>query len=324
MVEPGFRKGIAAAAGGVPAVQVIPGTGGNWLTAALRSALPASSPAVVQPLVDAAVVTGLAYGTYTSYAVVTMAAGQRVLTVRLLVNAVAVTRVVDSAGYQARGIAPEALLTVFGINEATKTVDSSSAPQTALGGTSVSITDGAGVARVARLLYASPGQVNLLAPAGMASGAGTLTIVNGANQQATQVVAIGAVAPGLFTAEMSGQGVAAAVVQRVAADGTQSSAAAASCGVGGVCAAVPIDVTGGQTYLSLYGTGIRGRPALSQVVVTVGGVAAPVLYGGDQVQYAGVDQINVQLPASLAGRGDVSVVATVDGVAANVVRITVR
>jgi uncharacterized protein (TIGR03437 family) len=309
---------------GVLSVQIVPGTGGNWLTAALT---PAANPTAVQLSVVGSVVTGLATGSYFGYAVVNTASGQRVLTVKLLVNSMALSGIADSAGYQSRAFASGELMTVFGINEATQTAQASSLPLPAsLGGTYVVITDSAGVARSALLLYVSPTQINLLTPSGMAAGPGFLTVVNGSNQQATLNVAVGAVSPGIFSADTTGQGVAAAVVQIVAANGTAAYSLAANCGPAGACPAVPIDVSNPaqQVYLSLYGTGIRGRSALSQVIVTVGGAPVQVLYAGLQSQYPGLDQINILLPASLAGKGAVSVATTVDGQPANTVGITLK
>ena len=40
--------------------------------------------------------------------------------------------------------------------------------------------------------------------------------------------------------------------------------------------------------------------------------------------FAGLDQVNLLLPRSLAGRGDVDVALTVDGKAANIVRINIK
>ena len=93
-------------------------------------------------------------------------------------------------------------------------------------------------------------------------------------------------------------------------------------GTGNLVAA-PVDVTNGQVYLVLYGTGIR-RATLDQVTMTIGGVNAPVLYSGAQASWAGLDQINVQVPASLAGKGDVPIVLTVAGKQANSARITIK
>jgi uncharacterized protein (TIGR03437 family) len=49
-----------------------------------------------------------------------------------------------------------------------------------------------------------------------------------------------------------------------------------------------------------------------------------VLYAGSQIQYPGLDQINVPVPATLAGSGEVDVSVTVDGRTANTVRIAIR
>jgi uncharacterized protein (TIGR03437 family) len=60
------------------------------------------------------------------------------------------------------------------------------------------------------------------------------------------------------------------------------------------------------------------------VTATVGGVAAPVAYAGPQGTYAGLDQINVTLPAGLAGRGKVDVVVTAGGKPSNPVNLVIR
>ena len=76
-------------------------------------------------------------------------------------------------------------------------------------------------------------------------------------------------------------------------------------------------------YLVLYGTGIQAS-GTSGVTVTVNGVTAPVLYAGPQGAFTGVDQVDVQLPASLAGKGNVNVHLTAGGVMANAVQITIQ
>jgi uncharacterized protein (TIGR03437 family) len=60
------------------------------------------------------------------------------------------------------------------------------------------------------------------------------------------------------------------------------------------------------------------------VKVTIAGIDVPVLSAGAQIQYAGLDQVNVELTAPLAGKGDVPVVLTADGQTANTVLIDVR
>ena len=51
---------------------------------------------------------------------------------------------------------------------------------------------------------------------------------------------------------------------------------------------------------------------------------AETIYAGAQGDFTGLDQVNLRLPRSLAGRGEVDVVANVDGVPANVVRVAVK
>jgi uncharacterized protein (TIGR03437 family) len=53
-------------------------------------------------------------------------------------------------------------------------------------------------------------------------------------------------------------------------------------------------------------------------------VDAPVAFAGAQGEFAGLDQVNLQIPASLAGRGNVPVIVTVDGQTTNTVTINIR
>jgi uncharacterized protein (TIGR03437 family) len=81
--------------------------------------------------------------------------------------------------------------------------------------------------------------------------------------------------------------------------------------------AAPIVFGPDRLFLALYGTGVRGANAS----VNIAGVDLPVQYAGPQSQYPGLDQVNVELPPSLAGAGQVNVTVTIDGVAANAVAI---
>ncbi len=88
----------------------------------------------------------------------------------------------------------------------------------------------------------------------------------------------------------------------------------------------PIDLgpDSDRVYLILFGTGVRYRQALTTVSVRIGGVQAEVIYAGPQGQYFGQDQINVRVPRSLKGRGEVDVELVVDGKPANTVKINVK
>jgi uncharacterized protein (TIGR03437 family) len=81
---------------------------------------------------------------------------------------------------------------------------------------------------------------------------------------------------------------------------------------------------GGSTdtlYIELYGTGTRGA---ASVQCFVAGESVPVLYAGPVAAYAGLDQVNISIPKSLAGAGDVRVYVVADGVASNVVGIKIQ
>src|SRR5262249_39101308 len=119
--------------------------------------------------------------------------------------------------------------------------------------------------------------------------------------------------------------VAAATAIRVNADNSQSPVTVFTCATTAEsCVPAPIDVSGGAVYLTLYGTGLRNRTALANVACTIGGVAATVLFAGSGGGFPALDQVNVQVPASLRGRGLVPVVVTADGAASNSVNINIQ
>ena len=79
----------------------------------------------------------------------------------------------------------------------------------------------------------------------------------------------------------------------------------------------------GQTYLVLFGTGFDAAAA-AVTTASVQGTAAPVTYAGTQPSFAGLDQINIALPASLLGTGSAAVSVTVAGVTSNTLYVTIR
>jgi len=60
------------------------------------------------------------------------------------------------------------------------------------------------------------------------------------------------------------------------------------------------------------------------VAAKIGGVDCQAPYAGAQGGFTGLDQINVRLPRSLIGRGEVDVALTVDGQAANTVKVQIK
>jgi uncharacterized protein (TIGR03437 family) len=208
--------------------------------------------------------------------------------------------------------APSTIASLFGTN---------------LSGASVEVLDSSGAQRAAEIFYSSANQINYLIPDGTALGRATVNVNAAGGTKLTGVIEVSNVAPGIFSANSDGKGVAAAQALRVKADGTRSSVPVVQCGSSaGSCVAQPIDLgaPGDQVFLSLYGTGLRNRTALENVSCSIGGVAASVLYAGAQMSFDGLDQVDVQIPVSLRGRGEVDVVLSVDGQRSNTVRVNIQ
>ncbi len=234
---------------------------------------------------------------------------------------------VSAASYLGRSLTAESIASAFGSGLATATQGATSTPlPTSLAGTQVAVKDSAGTERPAPLFYVSPTQINYEIPPQTATGPATVTATSGDGAVSRGTVQIAPVAPGLFSANGNGSGVAAAVAVRGAADGTQTPVAVLQCPAAGGCVSVPMDLGAAtdQVVIELYGTGIRGRTSLNNVTCTVGAIPAQVLYAGAQGAFVGLDQVNVVLPRALAGRGEVNVILAVDGQSANTVTLNVK
>jgi uncharacterized protein (TIGR03437 family) len=235
--------------------------------------------------------------------------------------------VVQSAAAPVGVVAPDSLGSIFGANLAPTTQQASSQPLPfSLGGISLTVKDSAGTSASAPLLYVSPTQINFLMPSGLATGIATFTITGGTNSPLVAIGAVGQVAPTLFSISGNGSGLAAATAIRVNAGNPamQSSVDLFDCRTS-PCTALPIEVgIDMPVYVTLYATGIRHRPSLDSVLVTINGISVPVLYAGPQPDYAGLDQINIPLTLELRGSGLANVVVKVNQHQANTVSIDVQ
>jgi uncharacterized protein (TIGR03437 family) len=200
--------------------------------------------------------------------------------------------IVNGASFQPAPGAPDSLLTIFG------------AELSGTGSSSVSlrIRDSAGVEQSAPLVYKSLSQVNFRLPAGVAEGEATLVLKRAPHADVSVPLRITAVSPGLF---------ASGVVTRVRADGSRSEESVTG----------PIRLPGPseELYLTLYGTGIRGRR--SGAVVLFDGKGVDADYAGAQPQFAGVDQVNVKLSGEVVHSGRVAVSVRGAGVESNSVSL---
>ncbi len=234
-------------------------------------------------------------------------------------------RVQSSAG-GFRAFAPESLATIYGPDLASgQFLNPGPGLAATLGGILAQVTDTTGVARTAPLAYVGKGQINFEVPTGTAIGPAQLTISGGPSGTLTAPFTVAAVGPGLFSANSSGTGVAAALAIR-SNNSTlvQTPVKVFSCTATAGCVGTPIELDANSTVIvSLYGTGIRGA-GTANVTCTVGGVPAKVHFAGAQTQYPGLDQVNIGLPSSLAGKGQVDVILTADGVTSNTVTLTIQ
>jgi uncharacterized protein (TIGR03437 family) len=294
-------------------------SGASWV-----SLSPASGTAPVTLSVSVNPAT-LAAGTYTASVQISApgAGGSPVsVDVTLVVQAPAPAFAVAlSTAGQVEPFAAESIVSAYGTNLATGTAPATSLPlPTSLDGTAVTVTDSARVARLAPLFYVSASQVNYEIPAGTATGTATVSIQNQNGTAQTANIQIGNVSPGIFALNSSGLVAAWVLPVTSAQQPLQPVYQIASAAV------VPLPVnlapSTEKVYLEMYGTGIRNA---NSVTATVGGLSVPVLFAGAAPGFAGEDQVNIgPLPSVLAGQGNVSIVLTADGQAANTVNVTIQ
>lgn len=219
-------------------------------------------------------------------------------------------------------LAPGILASTYGTGLATGSPVTTPVPwPITVGGTAVTIVDESGTSTPAPILYASSTEVNFQIPDTVLLGPATITVTAGDGTMSSQQVNLVPVAPGLFAVNSSG--LSASFADCVAADGTQTTILTSQA-VNGALVAVPLNLNMcQQTILELWTTGLDAADATT-VQATIGGQDATVLYAGPQNYYPGVDQVNIVIPQSLAGAGNVPVVVTAGGVTSNTVNVTIQ
>ncbi len=232
---------------------------------------------------------------------------------------------VNAASYGGGAVAPGSIVSVFGTGLAPYAEAASGASaQTSLAGTTVDVVDYGGVDLASSLLFVSPGQINLVLDPATNAGPAVISVSIAGQVVASGLLLVSGVSPGLFSANGSGQGLAAGNVQAV--NGSSSLILPMAVYDPGQDQFVPEPISLGSAgtlvYLDFYGTGFRFRSSIADVLVSLGGIPVATLYAGPQSQYAGLDQLIVgPIPRSLAGRGAVTVSVNVDGSPANTLRV---
>ena len=176
---------------------------------------------------------------------------------------------------------------------------------TTLGGTTINVKDSSGVERLAQLYGVVSNQVNYLIPRGTAAGLATVTATSADGMVTEGDLQIQAVAPSFFYGALQ--------VVRLHG-GVQTIESTIKEGVSGN---IDMGPDGDQVYLVMYGTGFRSRSSLANVNVRIAEMDVPVEYADAHSALPGLDQLNLKLPRSLAGRGQTTLEFAVDGKRAN-------
>ncbi|MCW5971094.1 MAG: putative Ig domain-containing protein [Blastocatellales bacterium] len=235
---------------------------------------------------------------------------------------------VSAADFQAR-IAPDSIVATFGAGLSTTTLAAESLPlPTELGGTTVTVRDSQGRDFAAPLLFVSPAQINHIIPADAVPGAAQITVRSGNGSVVSGAIQIASVAPAIFTANQDGRGAPAATALRLAADGEQTSEPVETFADGRF---IPRPINLGpddeRVFLILFLSGLRRTPntdgnndngSAENVSVLIGGVLQAPLFAGAQGSFAGLDQVNVEIPrqlldATLPGSKQINISVQVSG-----------
>jgi len=218
--------------------------------------------------------------------------------------------VVSAASYRAP-VAPGSIAVAFGTRLAASDAAAATLPlPTNLAGTKVTVNG-----RPSQLFYVGDdapqgyGQVNFYVPEETEPGQAEVLITAADGTISATQVQVARTAPGIFSADSTGSGEAAALATP---DGLRYFTA-------------PFDVTvdGRPNYLILFGTGFR-LTTHDRVQVLFDDAPAQVAFAGAQGALVGLDQINVIIPQQLRGKGLVNVRVVVDGVEANTVQVRIK
>ena len=246
---------------------------------------------------------------------------------KLTITQAGVLTAVSSASFKGP-LAPDELGSLFGDGMADTNRFAQGLPLPfSLGNTFAVLEDSSSNSFAVPLLFASPAQINMQVPSGAASGTATIMVMRGSSLISSGSFNIISVAPSLFSANSNGKGVAAAFALRVKPDGTQINEQIATFDQNqGAFVSTPINLGSStdQVFLVLFGTGIRHVSSQNGVSVSIGDIVLSPSFVGVAPGFAGLDQVNVLLPASLAGKGEVDLLLNANGKVSNTVRVNIK
>ncbi|MBL8241040.1 MAG: hypothetical protein JNM66_26700 [Bryobacterales bacterium] len=229
----------------------------------------------------------------------------------------------DAASFQfGVPVAPGTLVSLFGANlNAANALPSALPLPSRLDDVEVRLND-----QPIPLLFAGPAQVNAQIPYALEPDVEyQLEIRRGTAIVTPQPVVIAQSRPGVFTVDQSGQG--QGHIYRALPDGSQRLADASGAATAGEVLIIYCNGLGLTNPPATAGAGAPFSPlaiTANPVTVTIGDRDATVLFAGLAPGFAGLYQINAQVPAGIAAGAAVPVVLTVAGQTSIPVTIGVR
>ncbi|HKQ78350.1 MAG TPA: choice-of-anchor V domain-containing protein [Blastocatellia bacterium] len=221
---------------------------------------------------------------------------------------------------------PNGIVAGFGTGLSANTAFAATLPlPTSLAGVEVLVRDANSQTLNAGLFFVSANQINYLVPAGVANGAATITVRRNGVNIAQGIGNIDTISPGLFTANVSGQGVAAAVIlrRRNGVDSFEPVAQFNSTASRFDPIQIDLGTDADQVFLIAFGSGFRAA-AQTALSATIGGTPSPFVVSAPAPGFVGLDQVNMLIPRSLIGRKLVDVLFKVADRTANTVQISVK
>ncbi len=286
-----------------------------------------TTPGTITLSIDGTVLNTLAKGTYTGKVVVSspsLPGGDQTIMVSLTVSEAAgpvVNSVVNAASYLHGPISPGELVSIFGNNMGPATgilfTPDNGHVDTTLGDVVVMFNNTA-----APLIYVSATQINAIVPYEVPTNASISVIVkHGDSVSAAFTIASAATAPGIFSANQSGNGQGAILNTNLSPNSANNPAPAGS--------VVSLYLTGEGLLNPQPATGSMSGPSLplpvplAHVSVKIGDEDAEVSYAGEApTLVSGVLQINAKIPTDLH-TGNKSVVVTIGNADTKMQAITV-
>jgi len=281
--------------------------------------------------------TPTAVGTRTASISITDNAGNSPQMVNLagtgIVPVLASGGIVNAASFAPnQAMAAGSIASIFGTSLASSTIFANTIPlPTNLGGTSVTVSSSTGSFQ-APLFFVSPFQINFQFPwelLGQPEAVLTVSL-NGASSNLT-TLSMAATGPGIFSLNSQGTGPGAILIAN-SADLAQPT--------GGVPGRSSRPVNRGD-FISIFCTGLGALTTTPpadgavtppgmlfnisvSVTVSIGGVIVAPTFAGLAPGFAGLYQVNVQVPANVTPGNAVSVFLTTDSVKSNTVGIAVQ